>query len=202
MKNPRPFSIRHFQYLLLQTALITVSSMVVFGQEIQPSGPMGSLPRPGDAHYYEYASARLRQQRKPDAASPIPLEELRGEFLKLQISNNDLFELRQKPTDSDSIAVCLGDIRKRAAALNRKLPLPAPDKSLKSRQGLESLSMEAEFDLLDRTVLRFAASPAFKNAAVLDVNSGEQARRDLELILALSENLKNHVSALTKSKEQ
>ncbi|MEJ7615936.1 MAG: hypothetical protein WKF30_02925 [Pyrinomonadaceae bacterium] len=52
--------------------------------------------------------------------------------------------------------------------------------------------------MLDETVLRFAASPAFKNAAVLDVNSGEQARQDLELILALSQHLKERIPALGK----
>ena len=188
---------RFFAAAVLLLVISAVSSYA------QATDTMSISALKNDIRYTEWQMKNLRQSRKPSSRDkPIAWQQAREDFLSLQMASDELQKTAGSSATLDySLLKDLAkQIKKCAVRLKRSLPLPAPEKGSEDLKS-EDESFEAAVKTLDEAVIRFTGNPVFKNALVVDLNGGAQAGRDLQTIIALSENLKKRLAAIPLDKQ-
>jgi hypothetical protein len=151
----------------------------------------GQSPRgnPADLRQREWELTHIPDQvnshfnRQNKASAP----EIRADFRRLQIVNNDLMKrfFVLHSADARTIKSALGEIHKLAGRLHTSLTFSAP-----VRRG-ESVAEKPQFGpgllQLDRAVMSFVNNPVFQEARLLDATHARQAGDDLNEIVRLSE---------------
>jgi cytochrome c556 len=146
--------------------------------------------------------------RKPSEASleppPPAYEQSREDFALLQVIKSHLSAAVGSSHEFDyrQIAKNAAEVRKRAARLKTNLLLPELEKGEKIKKGEEGFSPEAlksEVGNLNALIKSFVENPVFQQPGVLDVNYSVRARRDLEMIIRLSERIQRRAEALGKT---
>ncbi len=121
--------------------------------------------------------------------------QIREDFTRLQVVNNEMMQtvFVKKNVDRKSIAATTAEINKRATRLSENLVLPRLDDKAKNQKrddaGNDS-GLQAGLLKLDRCIMSFIGNPLFKQPDVVDAQLALKARRDLDLIIRLSKQLK------------
>jgi uncharacterized membrane-anchored protein YhcB (DUF1043 family) len=121
--------------------------------------------------------------------------QIREDFTRLQLINNEMMQtvFVKRSVDLKLIAATSAEINKRATRLSETLVLPRLDNKAKNQKpddpGNDS-GLQAGLLALDRCIMSFIANPLFKQPNVVDAQLALKARRDLDLIIRLSKQLK------------
>ena len=121
--------------------------------------------------------------------------QIREDFTRLQLINNEMMQtvFVKRSVDLKLIAATSAEINKRAARLSETLVLPRLDNKAQNEKltdpGNDS-GLQAALLSLDRCIMSFIDNPLFKQPNVVDAQLALKARRDLDLIIRLSKQLK------------
>jgi hypothetical protein len=126
----------------------------------------------------------------------LALAQIREDFVRLQVVNNDLAKAAEGggQLDLKFVAKSASEIKKRAERLKENLALPGPEDGEKAPPaGLTPADLEqlrTTLSRLDGIVLRFANNLHAKGVRRSDAQMSGRLRRDLEAIVSLSERVK------------
>jgi citrate lyase gamma subunit len=148
----------------------------------------------------EGASNR-RAERQPTRQIYAQISE---DFLQLQVVNSKLMQavLDGGALDLTFVAKSASEIKKRAGRLKENLLLPEPEKGSKRptvEVGAEAVQLRSSLSALGELIYGFVRNPVFKEANVADVQMLAKARRDLEVIIELSAQVKKSSEKLHKA---
>src|SRR6266550_4303607 len=123
------------------------------------------------------------------------LAEMQEDFTRLQIVNKSLGRaaIGNSALDLRFVSKSAGEIKKYAERLNTNLALPQPEPGYQPHTSdpiVTPQQIKSSILRLARVVFRFVDNPFFKEASVVDTELTTKARRDLEEIIKLSEQLK------------
>jgi hypothetical protein len=144
-----------------------------------------------------------KNKRKSRPNPKQALEQLQQDFSRLQVVNNHLLRtaLSDATLDPKFVSKSVSEIKKRAQRLDKNLALPEPEKP-PQQAGAEvsprSPELKASVLKLGRLIFTFVDNPFFKEASVVDTQLTAKARRDLEDIIELSEQIKKNSEQLGK----
>jgi hypothetical protein len=135
----------------------------------------------------------------------LAFAQISQDFMRMQVVNKDLAESASSnvPLDFKAVAKSVAEIRKCAARLKDNLALPEPEKGakrLKIEVGPEPGQLKSSLLTLDDLIVEFVHNPMFKTstANVVDAQHSAAARRNLEVIMNLSEEIKKSSESLRK----
>jgi hypothetical protein len=125
----------------------------------------------------------------------LAFAQIREDFLRLQVVNNDLAKARSDggQLDLKLVAKSASEIRKRAERLKLNLALPEPEggeKSPESPAPSDPEQLRTALSRLDGIILRFSNALHAKGVRRFDVQSSARLRLDLEAIISLSGRVK------------
>ncbi len=134
----------------------------------------------------ELRLATPRRQRRPTFAS------LREDYVRLQITNNELAEAISTGTrlDLKFVSNATNEIRKRASRLKTSLALPEPENAEPFKVTVEANHLRLALERLDRLVLSFVRNPIFRTPRLIDIKESGTAQLELEEIIELSDQIK------------
>ncbi len=148
---------------------------------------------------------RLLEQRKLPERRDINLAwaQIREDYRQIQVVNNDLAKSLAGggALDFQYVAKSVSEIRKRAVRLRENMVLPDPAKPAARPappSGPEAEQLKSSLLALDKLILDFVNNPIFERAKVADVQMSAKARRDLEDIIEVSEQIKKSSERLKK----
>src|SRR6266545_2606024 len=138
----------------------------------------------------------MAKQKRPRKYSPqLALAQVQEDFTHIQLVNKKLglLALGNRDLDLKFVRKATTEINKRAERLKENLALPASAETTESfKYTVENASqLKAPIVALARLILDFTDNPYFKEAAVLETQQANKARRDLENIIALSERIRH-----------
>ncbi|MBV8857506.1 MAG: hypothetical protein JOZ02_11295 [Acidobacteria bacterium] len=162
--------------------------------------------READLSEREFLLRNMKPDRRP-AEKPAPrlaLAQLREDFLRLQVLNNDLARAASRGGDLDPkfVSKSAAEIRRLAARLRDNLALPAP--AVEGGRGEAKAApppaqLGPALSELDGLILKFVNDVASKGVYLLDAQSSAKARQELEAIIELSARVKKACETLGKS---
>lgn len=125
----------------------------------------------------------------------LPVAQIREDFARLQVVNNDLARSvsRAEGLDLKLVSRSAAEIRKIAARLRDNLALPEPGgggEGSGAAAESDSAQLKPALSALDGRILKFADGLASKGVLLIDAESSAKARRELDEIIALSERVK------------
>lgn len=185
---------------------LTIAAVLLFlsaDSRAQATETISVAALKNDIRYTEWQQKNLRQNRQPQPqVAAINWQQVQEDFVRLQMASDELQKTVAANTILDfRLLKSLADqIKKRAVRLEQNLPLPAPDDAPDEPES-EAETLEAAVKALDVAVIRFADNPVFKQSLVVDVIGGARARRDLEKVILLSENLKKRIAIAEQNKQ-
>ena len=162
--------------------------------------------READLRERQFLLRTMEPDRRP-ATPPTPrlaLAQIRDDFVRLQVLNNDLARAvaRGGALDLKFVSKSAAEIRKLAGRLKENLALPAPDGNNEQPEAKAATPPEQlgpALSALDSLVLKFADDMASKGVLRLDAQFSSKARRDLEAIVELSGWVKKTSEKLEKT---
>ena len=165
--------------------------------------------READLRERQFLLRTMEPDRRP-AEPPAPrlaLAQIREDFVRLQVLNNDLAKAvsRGGALDLKFVSKSAAEIRKLAARLkdNLALPEPAVDPAhAEAKAATPPEQLSPALAALDALVLKFADDLASKGVYLLDAQSSAKARRELEAIIELSGWVKKASEKLEKSQRR
>lgn len=137
-----------------------------------------------------------RYHRSGEKRDPrLAFTQIREDFLRLQVVNNDLARAARGggQLDLKLVAKSASEIKKRAERLRLNLALPEAEENAKAAASQPPADLEqlrTALSRLDGIVLRFANNLHAKGVRSLDAESSGRLRLDLEAIVALSGRVK------------
>jgi hypothetical protein len=155
--------------------------------------------------------AALDENRRADSKGhPYPklaIKQLQEDFTRLQIVNKELVLTTARNTDVDFkfVGKSTADINKRALRLLSNLALPKADENIqppKTEEPSDASQLKSSVTALGWLIYKFAKNPMFKEADVIEPHSAAEARRSLEQIIVLSDQIKRSSDRLSKSSDQ
>ncbi|HEX8141140.1 MAG TPA: hypothetical protein VF553_00990 [Pyrinomonadaceae bacterium] len=148
---------------------------------------------------------KQKLSRRPSEPHLMTYQQIKDDFEQLQRVNYHLAGtvIAGQAIDYAQIRKDAAEVKKRASRLKNNLVLPEFEKDEKLQKSLDQLAASEELkpaiDALDAIVNRFVWNPVFQQPNVLDVENSVKARRDLEAILKLSEQIQKRAEALSKT---
>jgi hypothetical protein len=107
--------------------------------------------------------------------------------------------------DFNFIVKSVSEIRTRAARLKENLVLPepkAPSERTMPEVGTETHQLKSSLTVLDKLVIEFVENPIFLRPTVVNVPMSAKARRDLEKIIEMCEQIKKSSEKLKKATQK
>ncbi|MGB8511150.1 MAG: hypothetical protein WCD76_22460 [Pyrinomonadaceae bacterium] len=134
----------------------------------------------------------------------LALAQIREDYLRIQMANNDMVQAVSKGVISDLkiVAKSASEIRKRAARLKYNLALPGSEEKPKRSEigdGAEAEQLQSSLLTLCGLVDAFVNNPLFQQVNVVDAQWSVKARRDLDQIIVLSEHVKKRSEKLDRA---
>lgn len=165
--------------------------------------------REGDLRERQFLLRNMTADREPaERPKPrLPVAQIREDFVRLQIVNNELARAVSKggPLDFKFVSKSAAEIRKLAGRLRDNLALPgkergpeAPEPQAASAPGQMGQALSA----LDGLILKFTDDLASRGVNLVDAQSSAEASRGLEEIIALSWWVKRTSEKLGKATRQ
>ena len=140
---------------------------------------------------------------KSNAVREAIQKQISDDFRDLQALNNKLMaDAWARPElDYKYISGMAGQISKKAARLRSNLGLPRSKDKPEKKSVVEiasAMDFRKELLTLDRTVMSFVTNPIFLKANIVELNRANQASRDLNAVVDLSDMLKKAGERLSK----
>lgn len=162
-----------------------------------------------DEQYERAMSLRMagQVQRQPRRAEPkLALAQIREDFVRIQVVNNDLADAvsRRGPLDLKFIAKSASDIRKRAGRLKDNLVLPEHESAfvVPEARGSAEAQLKSSLVTLGELIQEFVTNPLFEKANLVDIHLAMKARRDLDDIIEVCGRLKKNSEELGRAAER
>jgi len=139
----------------------------------------------------------MAKQRRPRKSNPqLALAQLQDDFTYIQKINKQLglAALGKADLDLSFVTKSAAEINKRAERLKDNLALPKEAEAAEpARQYTVETASQLKAPIVDlaRLILDFTDNPFFKEAGVVETPEAYRARRDLEKIIWLSEEITN-----------
>jgi hypothetical protein len=142
------------------------------------------------------------ERRKWEEAERLAFAQIKEDYERIQLANNELAEAVANPEGADLklVAKSTAEIERRAERLlsNLALPeLPADLERVRMPAGGQG-QLRPSLLMLGRLVNRFVRSPLFREVNVIDAQISVRTRRDLEGIIELSGRLKKESEQFDK----
>ncbi|HEX8139217.1 MAG TPA: hypothetical protein VF544_16760 [Pyrinomonadaceae bacterium] len=149
-------------------------------------------------------NVKAKLSRKRSEPRPVVYQQTKEDFEQLQLVNYHLSEMvaASAALDYEQISKGAAEVKKRASRLKGSLLLLEPEKDekpQKSREETVTDELKPAITALNELVNSFVWNPVFQHPQVLDVEHSVQARRDLEGIIRLSEQIHKRAEALSKA---
>ncbi len=183
--------------------LLSVCALGVQGQQSSRSSPerearerMAADAAESDEREMMLALAERYHRAGEQRREPrLALTQIREDFIRLQVVNNDLARAVSSggQLDLKLVAKSASEIKKRAERLKENLALPEPDAGTKTPPAADPADPEqlrVALSRLDGIVLRFANALHAKGVGRFDAQSSVRLRLDLEAIIGLSNRVK------------
>lgn len=154
------------------------------------------LEREADLREREFMLRNMEMVKRRRAEPPQPrlaVAQIREDFVRLQVVNNDLARavFRGSTLDPKFVSKSASEIKKLAARLRDNLALPEwQDGSAGNGAKAAPVELRPALSALDALVLRFVDGLASKGISLVDAEASLKARRELEEIIKLSEHVK------------
>jgi hypothetical protein len=150
---------------------------------------------------------RAASTRAAEKAANLAYEQIEDDFIHIQMVNNKMMQavIRGDTLDFTFVAKSVSEIKKRAERLKENLVLPEPEKEAIHTQGAvkaEPQQLKSSLSKLGELVAVFAENPIFQTEGVVDVKLSAKARRDLEEIIKLSNQVKKSNEQLNKAAQR
>jgi hypothetical protein len=181
--------------LLFAACPVAAQSSVTSGAERASRERMAS--EAADSEEREMALALIeRYHRSGEKREPrLALAQIREDFLRLQVVNNDLAKAVSGggQLDLKLVAKSTSEIKKRAERLKENLALPEAEEGAKAPPGQAPADLEqlrTALSRLDGIILRFVNNLHARGVGRFDAQASGRLRRDLEAIVSLSERVK------------
>lgn len=143
--------------------------------------------------------------RPPRRREPkLAVAQIKEDFVRIQLINNALAEMvsRSGALDLKLVEKSTSEIKKRAERLKDNLALPELERVFERYQvevGAEAGQLKLSLSTLDKLILEFVHNPIFKEAHVVNVQLSAKARRDLEDIIEMSDEVRKSSAKLNKA---
>jgi hypothetical protein len=199
--------------LLIGGAVFSAATLIVVpvcGQSIPTQGPrrpadpvQRELQRRFESEAIEKALA-TRPRRPTDHERRIMLAQIKEDFLRIQIIDDDLKEqaARADAIDLKSVVGSASEINRRAVRLKDNLSLPeiAAVSDLPN-PGVAASPVQLRWLLssLSKSTQAFTENPLFESAKVVDARLSAQAGRDLQQIINLSKQIRKTGARLSRA---
>jgi hypothetical protein len=126
--------------------------------------------------------------------APLVLEQIRADFLRIQVVDRQLMRATSTPDTLDLAFVVksAAEIRKRSGRLKRNLALPGPTSVNRSMGAVEAKiePLRSSLSVLSKLIEEFVSNPMFEQLKLVDAQLSAKARRDLEAVIDLSGEIK------------
>ncbi len=203
------------QIIVVFVVSLTITPTVV--AQFGPSTPGTQNSRDSERHRIENErdlenrifNLRMlsEQARQPGPKRPSvkqALAQMQKDFMQIQILNRDLGRaaIGSNTLDLKFVVKSVSEIKQRAERLNANLALPEPQKpEEKPNLGNAARPEQVKLSILRlvKVVFSFVDNPFFKEINVVDTQQTTKARRDLEEIIELSEQLKKDCEKFDKA---
>jgi hypothetical protein len=174
-------------------SLVFLSFMTVYGQGMRPSTP--DLNRRLENEKLLRDNERLRRGMEADAEARAKSKDERRTvaneaFVRIKALHNEILSLTlaNEKTDPKRVAELATETRKRAIQLRANLDLPSPGKEKSERK--EKTDVESPLnDSLSKLCELIRSFVTSLNESPTNNKSAEQARRELDALVELSEKI-------------
>jgi hypothetical protein len=198
--------------LVCVAAVAGIGLMVVpvCGQSVTTPGPrrpadpvQRELQRRFESEAIERALAE-RPRRPSDHERRIMLAQIKEDFLRIQIIDDDLKERagREDAIDLKLVARSASEIKRRAVRLQDNLSLPEISAvSHPPNPGVDAgpVQLRSLLSSLSKSINEFVENPLFESARVVNAGLSAQARRDLQQIIYLSNQIRKTSERLNRA---
>jgi hypothetical protein len=185
------------------------------GRTTNPVDQMAQVMRESEARSNEQFERTLglrlagQVQRQPRHTEPrLALAQIREDFVRIQVVNNDLAAAvsRGGALDLEFVAKSASDIKKRAGRLKDNLALPEYESVfvVPEARGSAGAQLKSSLVTLRDLIREFVMNPLFEKANLVDLQLAAKARRDLDDIIEVCGRVKKNSAELGKAvgKEQ
>ena len=189
--------------LVCVAAVAGIGLMVVpvCGQSVTtpaPRRPADPVQRELQRRFESEAIARAlaeRPRRPSDHERRIMLAQIKEDFLRIQIIDNDLKAQAARPDSIDLklVARSASEINRRAARLKDNLSLPeVSTASDLQNAGVDAgpVQLRSLLSSLSNSINEFVENPIFESAKVNDASLSAKARHDLQQIIELTRQIR------------
>lgn len=195
-------------------ALMSLSGIPVQAQARAPNaqtgdpGSMGMSDRDRNLLERETQLRMLEKQRRaPLKTDPrLAFAQIRDDFRRIQIVNQEVMQAVSSGNGLDYkyISEATAEIKKRAARLKLNMVFPESEKEESSRKTPEpdDYNLKPSLVALDNLIFSFVHNPVFRDAGVIDAKLGGKARRDLDIIIELSDKVRKIAERMRKNTEK
>lgn len=148
-------------------------------------------------------NVKEKLSRRTSTGPRFAYRQIREDFEQIQYATHHLtgYGDLTSALDYGQVRKDASEIKKRASRLKANLLLPEADKDEKlqrSREAPMTDELKPAIEALDKVVKSFAFNPVFQRPNILDVENSVKARRDLEAIIRLSDQIQKRAEALSK----
>ena len=148
----------------------------------------------------------LPPTKEDNAARLAMVKQNKEDFRNIQNVNNKMMAdaFAKEDLDFDSITESLSQIRSKAVRLRSNLALPKAEAENNATEKSPELAVANVKDFrsallrLDQSLMNFVTNPLFKEAAVVEVSLAKKASQDLEVVIALSDQIQKAGKSLNK----
>ena len=150
-------------------------------------------------------NATLPAAKNADEARKAVLKQVREDFKELQALNNKMMaEAWATPALNYGFVVdMVSRIKGKASRLKMNLNLPQPEAATANPLANKTISNANDFRaalmVLDHNIMTFVSNPIFQTPNTIEIKQGTDARRALETVLDLTDELKRTASRLGKT---
>jgi hypothetical protein len=130
--------------------------------------------------------------------------QINEDFQRIQVIHNEIVRMLRsdKGLNYDRLADLTDDMKKRSSRLRQNLGLPEREKTEGQpghSEAIDDSHMKKTIVALHDLVVKFVASPIFKNLGVVDAKVVNEARQNLDQIIDVSAEIKREAKVLGKS---
>ncbi len=171
------------------------------GRSTRPDPVQRELQRQAEMQIIEKALSKERP-KKAQRYAPLVLEQIKSDFLGIQILDRKLTQATSAPgtLNLKLVATSAAEIRKLTKRLKKNLALPATETIGAPRFGVpaDSESLQSSLSVLSKLIDQLVSNPMFEQSRLIDSQLAAQALRDMDEIIELSDETKRLSEKLQK----
>jgi|GEM_PF-1108548 len=188
----------------IEIALAFALGALVCGQGPATPQPRNARPDPVQReiqrqYEMEMIERALTERRAQPVKrfAPLVLDQIRSDFLRLQMVDRQLMKAMTMATaiDFDLVTESAAEIRRHSRRLKKNLALPELETAPADRSALvveaKPASLRTSLSSLSHWIEEFVSNPMFEQVRLVDPQLASKARRDIEAIIELSSQIKS-----------